>query len=736
MKSKEDLSLERRYNFMGSMVKDPVDYVNPYIGSIGHLLTATSPVVMLPHSMAQVSPIFTPGITDTYLADKIYGFPIGACAVMPVVGSNCKETHVSKYASGFDHDFETATPYYYSVLLEDYDITTEYTVSYHSIYYRFIFPASDNANILVYTLDSGELEVVNPNVIRGYGILKGVKCYLHMEFSKPIREYITYEEGIVKPRAVKVEGREVGFSIGYETSEGECIELKVGLSYINTDQAYQNLMNEMTGWEFTDIKNKARDIWNRALRSIEVKGGTEKQRTIFYTALYRTMTRMVNVTEYGRYYSNYDKEVHDCQGYDFYVNDGIWDTYRCMHPLQLLIDSKRQLDMIQSYLHIYENTGWLPTFPHLDRDYDIMIGNHAAAFITDVYMKGYKNFDVEKAYEAMKKNAMECTKLPWRKGPLTELDRIYLEKGFFPALDKGEKETVEEVHPFERRQSVSVTLEWCYDEWCIAQMAKALNKQEDYEYFMKRAQNYKNLYNKEIGFMAPKNVEGNWVEDFDPKLGGGLGGRDYTTECNSWVYTFHVQHDIEGLIQLMGGKKKFAEKLDALFTEQYDGAKYRFLGQFPDSTGLIGQYAHGNEPSFHIPYLYNYAGQPWKTQRLVRKIMDIWYGDGPLGICGDEDGGAMSAWFVFSAMGFYPVCPGKPVYDIGSPIFEEVRIHMDYDKIFTIKAVNVSNKNKYIQAAEINGKPLDKPWFTHEDMVDGGMLILYMGPKPNKLWGI
>lgn len=311
--------------------KEPVDYVDPYIGSIGHLLTATSPIVMLPHSMVQVSPIFTPEIKDTYLADKIYGFPVGACIIMPTV--NCDEIQPSKYASSFDHDFETATPYYYSVLLEDYDITVEYTVTYHAIHYRFTFPSSVNSRILVHTLDSGELEIVNSNVIKGYGVLKGMKHYLYMEFSKPIKEYNVY----------KIKDKEMGFSANYETSDKECIEIKVGLSYINTDQAYQNLMNEIVGWDFEDIKNKARDVWNKALRSIEVKGGTEKQRTIFYTALYRTMTRMVNVTEYGRYYSNYDKKVHNCEGYDFYVNDGIWDTYRCMHPLQLLIDSKRQL---------------------------------------------------------------------------------------------------------------------------------------------------------------------------------------------------------------------------------------------------------------------------------------------------------------------------------------------------------------------------------------------------------
>ncbi|MBZ4665913.1 GH92 family glycosyl hydrolase [Mahella sp.] len=716
--------------------KDPIDYVNPYIGSIGHLLTATSPTVMLPHGMVQASPVFTPGVADVYLADKIYGFPVGACTIMPTV--NCQDIKPSKCASSFDHDFETGTPYYYTVLLEDYDVVVEYTVTHHAIYYRFTFPTSINSNILINALDMGEIEVIDSRIVKGYGILNGMKRYIYMEFSRPFEKYSIRKEEreeIVEQKTFKLEAEKAGFAANYQISDRECIEVKIGLSYIDVQQACQNLKAEIPDWDFESIKSQAREIWNKALNAIEVKGGNEKQRTIFYTALYRAMTRMVNVTEYGRYYSNYDKKIHNSEGYDFYVNDGIWDTYRCMHPLQLLIDPKRQIDMIQSYLRIYESTGWLPTFPQLEGDSNAMVGNHGAAFIADTYMKGYRNFDAEKAYEAMKKNAMECTKLPWRKGPLTKLDEVYLEKGFFPSLAKGEKETVEDVHPFERRQAVSVTLEWSYDDWCVAQMAKVLNKEEDYKYFTKRGQNYKNLYDERIGFMAPKDADGQWVEDFDPKLGGGLGGRDYTTECNSWIYTFHVQHDIDGLIDLMGGKEKFAERLDALFTEQYGKPKYRFLGQFPDSTGLIGQYAQGNEPSFHIPYLYNYAGQPWKTQRLAREIMDIWYGDGPLGICGDEDGGAMSSWFVFSAMGFYPVCPGKPVYDIGSPIFEEIKIHMDDGKVFTIKAINVSNKNKYIQSAELNNKPLNKPWFTHEDIVDGGTLVLNMGDRPNKSWG-
>jgi predicted alpha-1,2-mannosidase len=345
-------------------------------------------------------------------------------------------------------------------------------------------------------------------------------------------------------------------------------------------------------------------------------------------------------------------------------------------------------------------------------------------------MKGYRDFDVEKAYAGMRKNATEATVLPWKRGPLTELDKIYQEKGFLPALAKGETETVKDVHPSEKRQAVAVTLENAYDDWCLAQMAKALHKDPDYEYFMKRAHAYQLLYDSRIGFMAPKSADGNWVEGFNPKLGGGQGGRDYFAEMNSWSYTFHVQQDIPGLINLMGGKEAFASRLDALFTEGASTSKWTFLGQFPDMTGLIGQYSSGNEPSAH-----NYAGQPWKAQFRLRQIMKIWYDDRLLGIPGDDDGGSLSAWYVFSAMGFFPVTVGKPGYDIGSPLFSRIQLSLGNGKKFTIIASKSSAQNKYIQSAKMNGKPLSGPWFTHDDIVGGGTLVLEMGPKPNKSWG-
>ena len=428
----------------------------------------------------------------------------------------------------------------------------------------------------------------------------------------------------------------------------------------------------------------------------------------------------------------YDAKVHDAQGHDFYVDDGLWDTFRSMHPLQLLLDGKRQEDMVRSYIRMYQQSGEMPSFPSIAGEQPVMIGHHAAEMILDTYAKGYHDFDLEAAYAGVRKYATEETLLPWRRGSLTALDHVYFDKGFFPALAWGEEESVSRVNPAERRQAVSVTLENAYDNWCVAQLAKALGKHDDEKYFTRLSQNYRNLWNPEIGFMAPKSANGKWVEHFDTRLGGGQGGRDYTTEVNSWQYTFSVQQDVPGLIQLFGGREKFNARLDQLVVEPLGTSKYSFLGQFPDATGPIGMYSAGNEPSYHVAYLYDFSGEPWKAQKHLRQVMDVWFGDGPAGAPGDDDGGGTSSWYVLSALGFYPVCPGSPIYEIGSPLFARSSITMGNGKVFTVVADGVSAQNKYIQSATLNGKPLDKPWFAHAEIANGGTLTFQMGSRPNK----
>lgn len=722
--------------------KQPVDYVSPNIGGIGQLLTATVPYVQYPHGMARLAPVTTPGITDRYLADKIYGFPAGPAMLMASVGK--VSSHAEDYASDFDHDFETATPYYYEADLQSWAAKAEFTVSQRAAYYRFTFPASEHAHLVLSMKADSELTVIGSNAVEGsekvvgpVGEISGKggdsREYFYAEFSKSFAAYTTWQDEELT-HAAKQSGDSIGFVTDTATHAGEVIEVRVGISYISAEQAKRNLEQEIQPGTFDQVKVKARAVWNEALGKIAVTGGDERQRTIFYTALYRSLGRMTDITEAGRYYSGYDHSVHDAQGHDFYIDDGLWDTYRSLHPLQLLLDASRQQDMIRSYLRMYEQSGWLPSFPSVAGDQAVMIGHHAAALIADAYAKGYRDFDVNEAYEALRKNATQATMLPWRRGSLTSLDQVYFDKGFFPALAYGEKETVPEVTG-ERRQAVSVTLENSYDDWCVAQLAMALGKQSDAAYFTKLAHNYENVFNPEIHFMAPKSADGEWVAHFDPKLGGGQGGRDYFTEVNSWIYTFNVQQDIAGLIRLMGGREAFNTRLDRLFVEQYGTSKFHFLDQFPDATGLVGLYAQGNEPSFHIPYLYDFSGEPWKTQQRVRQLMDVWYGDGPLGIPGDDDGGETSSWYVLSAIGFYPVCPGSPVYEIGSPIFAKSVVRLGNGKEFTVIANHVSARNKYIQSAQLNGKPLNRAWFQHSDVANGGTLTLEMADKPNTKWG-
>jgi predicted alpha-1,2-mannosidase len=722
--------------------KEPVDFVSPNIGGIGQLLTTTIPYVQLPYGMARIAPVTTPGITDRYLADKIYGFPAGPAMLMASTGTGGTKPEAN--ASEFDHDFETATPYSYAVDLETSGIRAEDTATKDAAYYRFSFPQSTHAHLVLRLGQEAEIAVVGEHAVEGSARVGGTvakvsnesgetKEYFYAEFSRPIGDYKTWQ-GDEQGQAAKRAGNEIGFISDVPTTAGQQVEVRIGISYIGVEQAKRNLEREIPGWTFEQVKAQGRAAWNRALGGITTVGGTERQRTIFYTALYRSLGRMTDITEDGKYWSGYDHSVHEADGHDFYIDDGLWDTYRSLHPLQLLLDAKRQEDIIRSYVRMEEQGGVLPSFPSVAGEQAVMIGHHAAAMFLDTYAKGYRDFDVERAYAAMRKAVTETTMIPWSRGPLTELDRTYFAKGFFPALDRGEAETVAEVTG-ERRQSVSVTLEAAYDDWCVAQMARALGKTEDAAYFGKLAQNYRNVFNREIGWMAPKDKDGKWIPDFDTKLDGGQGARDYFTEVNTWIYTFSVQQDVAGLIGLMGGRDAFNAKVDQLFVEQYGTSKWHFLNQFPDATGLVGQYAQGNEPSFHIPYLYDFSGQPWKTQRRVRQLMDVWYTDGPLGIPGDDDGGATSSWYVLSAIGIYPVCPGSPVWEIGSPIFARSEVRLGNGKLFTIVAHGVSARNKYIQSAQLNGKALNRAWFAHSDIANGGTLTLEMGDKPNMRWG-
>lgn len=714
-------------------------YVDPNIGGVAPLLTTKNPTVHRPHSMIRVFPVTKPGFGDRYLSDKIYGFAVNMPAyrnghvteLMPTRGNVLAGP--DKNASSYDHDMEELHPWYHKVLLEDQNIIADWTTTERAVIYRFLFQGKESGNIIFRSRGIASFVVSGNNSIQGWEESKNTKQFFYAEFSKPFDSYGTIANGELTSGKKEISGSSIGSYLSFNGTV-ESVEVKIGVSYIDENQAKDNLFREMNGKSFGQVSEASHKIWENALGKIRVDGGTDRQKRIFYTSLYRAMERMVNISEYGRYYSGYDKKVHQDNGRPFYVDDWLWDTFRSLHPLLSILDPKQQVDMVQSYVLMYAQSGWMPTFPQFYGDFPAMIGFHTAPLLWDTYLKCGTNFDVEKGYEGLKKNAMSATMLPWRAGPMCSLDSFYLKNGWYPAIPDSATETEPMVDSFEKRQSVAVTLEHSYDDWCLAQLAKALGKPEDYTYFSKRSQNYRNVYNSNTGFMSPKMADGNWVEPFDPQLSGGIGSRMYFAENNAWIWNFSVMHDIPSLIELMGGAENFTNRLDALFNEPTRIAKWQFMGQFPDASGLNGMFPAGNEPSFHVPYLYNYAGKPWKTQRRIREIIDMWFDDSPLGLPGDEDGGALCSWYIFSAMGFYPVTPGNGLYAIGSPFFEKIQIELPDGKTFTVKANHCSKRNKYIQSATLNGKELNRAWISHSEITAGGTLKFDMGDRPNKQW--
>jgi len=685
--------------------KQPVDCVNPHIGGIGHLLVATSPDVKWPQGSVRLAPYTTPGITDKYLADKIYAFPMRESShrrrpVTAWIMATCGKLRVrpEEIASSFDHDFETATPYYYAVTLEDHEIQAECTVTEHCALYRFTFPQSAQAHILSGLSSGTEVEILSDQAVAVQEPSRDGSAFLYLEFSKPFLRRGTWKESRIDSNALRQAGDRIGVFASYQTASNEQILVRIGFSDQDRDQAVRRVKQEIPKWNFEAVREAARRVWNQSLQTVSVQGGTEKERIKFFTALYR-----VNGGE------------------------GLW------RAMGLDVEEQNR----RAIAYAGRSSEQVVPSRHAIR---AMFMHQNIGFIASAYLRGLRGFDVERAYANMKMEFMGSTKIPWRVGPSTELDVFYLNHGFFPALPAGRAEWVSQVDPFEKRQSVTVTLQAAYESWCLAQMARELGKEEDWAFFSDHARDYQKVYRHELGFMAPRTADGRWVDPFDPKWSGGLGGREYFAENNSWSYTWYVPHDVQGLIDLMGGRERFVERLDALFVEQYDrpDGKFRFLAQFPDETGLIGQYSHGNEFTRHIPYLYNYAGAPWKTQRRVRQIMDIWYGTGPLGLCGDEASGLMCRWYVFAALGLSPanlVCPNYPVWLISSPIFERTVLALPNGGSFTILAKNSSAQNKYIQSAKLNGEPWDKPWFHHSYLRQGGSLQLVMGAKPNRQWG-
>lgn len=720
-------------NKAGAM-KSPIEYVNPYMGNISHLLVPTYPTVHLPNSMMRVYPE-----RADFTGDRLGGLPLivtshrgsSAFNLSPYQGDESGLRPVVPLS----YDLEKLTPYRYQVYLDEENVDVDFAPSRQSAVYSLTFE-KEAPSYLVFNTRRGEIEV-NGNAVSGFQYIEGnTKVYLYAEVDKTPEKVGTLTDGTVKTDVLKKEGENAAVVMAFPSNVGK-VGVRYGVSFIDAEQAKKNLQREIAAYDVDVVAKAGLNAWNQALDKIQVEGGTEDDKTVFYTSLYRCFERPVCISEDGRYYSAYDGKVHEDGGRPFYVDDWIWDTYRATHPLRALIDAEREGDIINSFLLMAEQMGtnWMPTFPEVTGDSRRMNSNHGVATVIDAYRKGVRGFDLAKAYEACRKGMEEKTLIPWSGKPAGWLDQFYKEHGYIPALRPGEKETVPNVSIWEKRQPIAVTLGTAYDQWCLGQIAQELGKKDEADYYLKCSYNYRNVFNPETGFFHPKDKDGKFITPLDYRYDGGLGARDYYDENNGYIYRWDVQHNIGDLISLVGGNDKFTAALDDMFNTPLGMSKWQFYSTLPDHTGNVGMYSMANEPSLHIPYLYNYAGKPWMTQKRIRTLLTQWFRNDLMGVPGDEDGGGMSAFVAFSQMGFYPVTPGMPSYNIGSPVFTSMKMQLSNGKTFEIKANNASPENKYIQSARLNGKELNQAWFNHSDIMDGGVLEVEMGPKANKSWG-
>jgi predicted alpha-1,2-mannosidase len=707
--------------------EDIAAYVSPLIGTDAH--GHTYPGATLPFGMVQLSPDTRlkgwDGCSGYHYTDSVvYGFShthLSGTGVedycdilfMPTTGpvflSNGADNPDEGYASRFSHEREESKAGFYSTYLDDYDIRVELTATKRVGFHKYEFSESESGNVIVDlfhrdpVLDSW-LRVVSGNEIEGFrrssSWAEDQHVYFYAIFSQPFSGFgLAVDEVVVSGSSA--EGTNVKGFFVFDHIDNKTLFVKVGISAVSAEGARRNLDAEVPHWEFEKIKTEAREAWNTELGKIRIKGGTKEQKTTFYTALYHAFLVPNLFQDVDGSFRGHDHVIHCNRELTYYTVFSLWDTFRAAHPLYTITQQQRTRDFINTMLMQFEHGGRLPVWELAANETDCMIGYHSIPVIVDAWIKGIDGFDLEHAYEAMKHSA--------------ELDHFglahYKKLGYIPAEEEAE--------------SVSKTLEYAYDDWCIAIMAKTLGKMDDYEKYIKRAQSYKNLFDPSTGFMRAR-MNGRWFEPFDPKEVN----FNYT-EANAWQYSFFAPQDISGLIDMLGGQDKFEVMLDRMFNESTQTTGR----QQSDITGLIGQYAHGNEPSHHMAYLYNYIGKPWKTQERVRQIMNELYTHEPDGLCGNEDCGQMSAWYVFSAMGFYPVTPCDPVYVIGSPLFDEISIELENGNRFTVKVNNNSSQNSYVQSVKLNGRDHPKSFIRHQDIMNGGTLEFVMGSQPSETWG-
>ena len=707
------------------------EYVNPFIGT--DFTGNTYPGAQAPFGMVQLSPdtglpgwdrisgYFYPdstiaGFSHTHLSGTGAG-DLYDISFMPVTLPYKEADAPLGIHSLFSHDEETASAGYYQVRLKDYNINVELTATERCGIQRYTFPEADAAIFLNlrkamnwdFTNDT-RIEVVDSVTIQGYrfsdGWARDQHIYFRTRFSKPFASVQLDTAAVIK------DGKRIGSSaiarFDFHTSAGEQILVTTAISGVSMEGAARNLAAEAPADDFDKYLAVTRKNWNEQLSKVEIKSNDIDEKVKFYTALYHSMLAPTIYSDMDGAYYGPDKQVHQADGWTNYSTFSLWDTYRAAHPLYTYIEPQRVNDMVKSFLAFSEQNGRLPVWNFYGSETDMMIGYHAVPVIVDAYLKGIGDFDPKKALAA----CVATANIDEYRGI-----GLYKKYGYVP-YDVTD-------HYNSENWSLSKTLEYAYDDYCIARMAEKLGEKQIADEFDKRSLNYKNVYNSQTTFMQPRNNKGSFIENFSPD--------DYTPhicESNGWQYFWSVQQDVDGLISLVGGKERFAQKLDSMFT--YNPSADEDLPIF--STGMIGQYAHGNEPSHHVIYLFNAIGQPWKTQKYAAEVMHELYKNTPAGLCGNEDCGQMSAWYVFSAMGFYPVDPISGKYEIGTPMYPEMKMHLANGKTFTILAPAVSKENIYIQSVKLDGKPYDKSYITHEQIMNGSIFEFEMGNKPGKVW--
>ena len=715
-----------------SAVQEPVDYVNPYIGNISHMLVPTFPTIQLPNSLMRIYPT-----RGEYTHEMLDGLPMvvtnhreRSAFCMSVTQSNSFQPIVST-----NWDQEKITPYDYRVQISDNSIDVHLAVSHQSAIYELTFQdPSKPATVLLYSED-GKMQLDGRMASASQRLSHNMNIFFSGEFDVEPEQVGILSDGQISGKK-QIEKSDACGALRFPAGTKK-VCFRYGISLISVEQARKNLSREQGSvFNLAKVADEGRKEWNETLKNIMVQGGTEDEKTVLYTSYYRTFERPVCLSEDGRYFSAFDGKVHEDNGKAFYTDDWIWDTYRAAHPLRALIQPEKQENIIESFLRMAEQMGtnWMPTFPEMTGDTRRMNSNHGVSMVADALYKGLK-VDAKRAFEYCRKGIEEKTLAPWSGEPAGYIDNFYKEHGYIPALRKGEKETDPNVSGFEKRQPVAVTLGTSYDEWCLSRIAEYLGDKELQQKYLKLSYNYRNVWNSETKFFHPKDKDGNFIENFDYRFSGGIGARDAYDENNGWTYRWDVQHNFADLADLMGGREELVKNLDQTFTESMGRGKREFYTQLPDQTGNIGQFTMANEPSLHIPYIYNYAGAPWKTQKRIRQCLKTWFRNDLMGIPGDEDGGGLTSFVVFSSLGFYPVTPGFPVYNIGSPLFSDIKVNVGNGKVFHIIAQNCSEENKYIQSATLNGKELNRPWITHEEVKNGATLVLKMGSRPNKEWG-